>query len=156
MNKEETLKEILAEFFEVIPDFKKIFMSLGHNNAHGAPKLTSLQYLTVLVLGVASAEPITMNALASILNISKQQTTKLVDGLVEARLVERYTNQENRREVLTELSMDGYDCLAKIRQAKYESLLALTDDYSEAELVEVLGHIRGIKSVLSRKTVSDN
>ena len=155
MDKEAILKNIIGEFSDFAPDFKKFFMSAScTGKGTDTPKLTSLQYMTVLALGVAGTEPMTMNALSGLLNISKQQTTKLVDGLVAERLVERYTNPDNRREVLAELSMEGFDCLSKIRQAKYESLLVMLDDYSEEEMTEILGHIRALNAVFKRKSAA--
>lgn len=156
MDKESVVKEIISQFIEFAPDFKRFFMTVGHNEGRSdVPKLTSLQYMAVLALGVAGTEPMTMNALSNLLNISKQQTTKLVDGLVEEKLVERYTNPDNRREVLAELSLTGFDCLAKIRQSKFKSLLAFLSDYSEEEMNEILGHVRALNAVFRRKAEGD-
>lgn len=152
MNKETVLKEIITNVSEFAPEFKRLFMTARESDKPSAVhKLTSLQYMTLIALGMASEQPVTMNKLSAILNISKQQTTKLVDGLVGENFVTRYTNPNNRREVLAELTLDGFERLATFRQAQYEAMLGYFEDFTNEEMTEILGHVRALFAIFGKK-----
>jgi DNA-binding MarR family transcriptional regulator len=84
------------------------------------PDITVPQYRALVVL----AQLGTMRAgdLADALGTAAPNLTKLVDRLVEKRLVRRETNPESRREVMVRLSAAGAKVVADVARARAEEL----------------------------------
>ena len=84
------------------------------------PHLTKTQ---VLVLTILSAyESIHMSQLASILSCSKEQTTRACAPLVEAGLVMRFAQPENRTKVFLRLTPEGH-ALSQMLRAQFSARL---------------------------------
>lgn len=79
---------------------------------------TQLQALMALSLKA----PINMTQLAARLRISKQQLTRVVEALVERKLVRREESPQNRRMTLIEMTGDGREFLRKLMAHKVREL----------------------------------
>lgn len=143
--KKELIERIVKQFMVMTPGFKRSMMAPP--DMAGRPKLTSLEHMALLVLAAPGESSMTMNRLASLMGISKQQTTKIADGLVELQFIERYTNPDNRREVLVEPSATGREYLKKLVDYRLAHLAEKVSAYDSADLERVLGHITEINRI---------
>ncbi|HIV64021.1 MAG TPA: MarR family transcriptional regulator [Firmicutes bacterium] len=143
--KKELIERIVKQFMVMAPGFKRSMMAPP--DMAGLPKLTSLEHMALLVLAAPGESSMTMNRLASLMGISKQQTTKIADGLVELQFIERYTNPDNRREVLVEPSDAGREYLKKLVDYRLAQLAEKVCAYDVADLERVLGHITEINRI---------
>jgi DNA-binding MarR family transcriptional regulator len=72
------------------------------------------------VLLACRDEPTTSGELATLLGVSKQAASKLVDGMVEASLVRRTTSREDSRAKLVALTPRGRRLLAVVEEIYVE------------------------------------
>lgn len=97
---------------------------------------TQMMALTVL----KNQPPVNMTQLSELLDIPRQQLTKVIDALVSKGLVKRYTAPDNRKVVMVEITQKGRDCLhnlffdAKSRLSKFLDFLSerQREDFMEA------------------------
>ena len=148
--KRELTERIVKQFMVMAPGFKRSMMAPP--DIAGLPKLTSLEHLALLVLAAPGESSMTMNRLASLMGISKQQTTRIADGLVELGYIERYTNPDNRREVLVEPSAAGMAYLKRLVDYRLAHFAEKVSAYDVADLERALGHVTEINRIFGGKT----
>lgn len=148
--KRELTERIVKQFMVMTPGFKRSMMAPP--DMAGLPKLTSLEHIALLVLAAPGESSMTMNRLALLMGISKQQTTKIADGLVELGYIERYTNPDNRREVLVEPSAAGRGYLKRLVDYRLAYLTEKVSAYDVADLERVLGHVTEINRIFGGKS----
>ena len=104
--------------------------------AHLSAKLTKTQLLIVTALSYH--ESFHMSQLASYLSFSKEQATRAAAPLVEAGLVERFEQPENRTRVFLRLSADGRaladELLAQFSEQLKSKVSASLSEPEQAEL----------------------
>jgi DNA-binding MarR family transcriptional regulator len=93
-------------------------------------------------LGVLTRHgPMRLGALSEYLRIAPRSATEVVDALVEAHLVERRPDPNDRRAILVALTSRGKEVAAKIRAARAaeaEGFFARLDEADRASLARIL------------------
>ena len=99
-------------------DFAVHFFTLskGHFRQQNLVKANSLAFNTLVTLNELADSCLTMSDLASRLEITKQQLTKLVNDLEEKDLVNRIHNPQNRRQVYIRITDHGCTLLKVLRE----------------------------------------
>ena len=115
MNKNQELTELMIGLF---PLLDRLFVKPFENIARSAVTNTQLRVLFIL----NRSGKITMTELARQMDISKQQITAVIDGLVQMGFVERILNPEDRRKIEIEISQNALDFIHKIKMKMGEVL----------------------------------
>jgi DNA-binding MarR family transcriptional regulator len=109
---------MLSDFRYVIRQFLKFSQDAA--SGHG---LTSRQHQALLAIkGFPGDNPPTIGELAERLAIQHHSTVELVDRLVEAQLIVRTHDPEDRRRVLLDLTDAAEDHLARLSAIHLEEL----------------------------------
>jgi DNA-binding MarR family transcriptional regulator len=109
---------MLSDFRYVIRQFLKFSQDAA--SGHG---LTSRQHQALLAIkGFPGDSPPTIGELAERLAIQHHSTVELVDRLVEAQLIVRTHDPEDRRRVLLDLTDAAEDHLARLSAIHLEEL----------------------------------
>ena len=90
------------------------------------PYLTPLQFYALCAVNYYG--PMPMTKLTQILNISKQNTTKLADKLIKSKFADRRTDQSDRRVILLEINENG----KKLIEENFRSRLSYMMEEIEA------------------------
>ena len=136
-----TIEDISNLIFDYYPSVRKTFRNLV--TIKGIP--ISMTQLTCLNI-IAKNEKLTMSQLADSLNMSNQQLTKVVDGLVDFKMVKRVFDEKNRRKVYAEATDLGKETLVKLRNevdVKLGRLLHKISDDEVDTLYDSISHIAG-------------
>lgn len=144
--KEEQIRIFLEEIFQIMPKYKQKVMTPP---MFEGKKLSFLQHISTIILN--DHEPLTLNQLSELNNISKQQMSKVVESLLNLELVKREIDPNNRRQILLSLSKKGKEFIRKLRQEHFEQLKTSLEKYSEEELISINHHIKAIGEILSSK-----
>lgn len=144
--KEEQIKIFLEEIFKIMPNYKQKVMNPP---IFDGKKLSFLQHISIVILN--DHEPLTLNQLSELNNVTKQQMSKVVETLTNLELVKREIDPNNRRQILLSLSEKGKDFIKKIRKEHFEVLKSTLGKYSEEELTSINQHIKAIGEILSSK-----
>lgn len=148
MNREELLKAV-SDLSLVMYRIKRSMSQSFGPERH--PPLPHVQMHTLLA--VQKNNGLNMTELSERMFMTRQQMTKIIDGLVERELVERKSNPDNRRLVLIVMSEKGEQFLETMFRHRAENmarLLAAVDD----EDVERLGNAaQTLNDVLSKLNI---
>lgn len=106
---------------------------------------TQLAAITVL----KNNSPMNMTQLSELLSIPRQHLTKVMDALVSKELVDRYTDPNNRRTVLAEISPKGRDFLHDFIHDKKSQLSQFIGLLNEDQKKELIGALNTIKRIVS-------
>jgi DNA-binding MarR family transcriptional regulator len=97
-------------------------------------------------LGVLTRHgPMRLGALSEYLRIAPRSATEVVDALMQAHLVERRPDPDDRRAVLVALTSRGEEVAAAIRAARAaegEGFFARLDDADRTSLARILRTLR--------------
>lgn len=144
--KKEKIDEFVDILWRIIPAIRKKF--INPLKIKDAPGLAPHQMHCLLI--VKDKEPISMTNLALLLDVSRQQLTRIVDSLIDMHLLKKIQNPTNRRQVLTCLSSDGElyfdELIDHLRKMTADSFAEL----SEKEMDEFLFHIQGLGLILDK------
>ncbi|MGM0438195.1 MAG: MarR family winged helix-turn-helix transcriptional regulator [Bacillota bacterium] len=117
------LNKETKELDKVIRDINKCLVEYTKNSL----KENDLTMPRFLVLWhITKYEPVNMSVLHEKMYMANSTLTVIVDKLVKEKLVKRYRNSEDRREVLLELTKKGNDLLLEmlnVRQSFLENSL---------------------------------
>ena len=106
-----SVSEMVDIIFLYYPRVRKAFRNLV--SIKDVPiSMTQLTCLNAL----DKNETITMSELAEELNMSNQQLTKVVDGLVEFGMAERFIDPSNRRKIYVRMSEHGRNTVASLKR----------------------------------------
>lgn len=139
MTRQEKFNQILEKALLVFPVFKFTNKKQGPIKL---PKLTILQFITLMFVRHSpkeNGEP--MNIISSFLGISKQQTTKLIDSLVEMGLINRSWNPESRREILITIKPEGITLLDEMQKDREKEFALRLSKLTEEETDTLYNHI---------------
>lgn len=98
-------------------------------------------------------DSMSMGELAKKMGVSNQQLTRIVDGLTEVGLVDRFTSPENRRMVLVQIGDTGKNLMAqhdeqlKVRMSEY-----LVANLSEEDIDNCIYHMKSFTEILAKLT----
>ncbi|MGM0446425.1 MAG: MarR family winged helix-turn-helix transcriptional regulator [Bacillota bacterium] len=102
-------------------------------------KLTKQRFMVLWY--IVKNQPVNMSYLHDKMYMANSTLTVIVDRLVEDKLLKRYRNPEDRREVLLELTKKGENILGKllnIRQSFLERALEDLSDVQKDDVIELL------------------
>ena len=152
MKREEMIKTIMQGSLEFFPFIKEGMVAPPKLEEMNAPKLSSLQFMTVTFLYHMDRQEriVTMNILTKFLGISKQQCTKLVDNLVDFGLVTRYLNPNNRREVIVTISLEGKNCVYKMQKMREQNLTQKYEVLTDEELENLMNLLNESLKILAK------
>jgi DNA-binding MarR family transcriptional regulator len=112
--------------------------------------ITSRDYEVLLYLAQAPDRRLAMSALAERIMLTRSGITRLVDGLVEAGLLERVACSNDARVAYAQLTDAGFEKLREAGCAHVQSIHRLfLEHFSPAEtqqLAELLGRLPGASS----------
>lgn len=114
-------------------------------------RLSKLQYFALMLLNRKG--PLMMSELASIMQVSKQQLTPLVDRLMAQSLVERYPDPQDRRVIRIGCSQAGKDIMDEMKKQNREALatkLSVLPDHELQELDMMILRVREILENVER------
>lgn len=143
--KEEKIKIFLNEAMHFAPNFRKNFMSPAATSEFN---ISPHQLFCLMV--ICKNEPISMSELAVAIGVSNQQLTRIMDGLVENELVERFTDPANRRLVKARISEKGKLRLKAFQASRQMDMIKDFEVLSEEELDECILHIKALVKILSK------
>jgi len=92
----------------------------------------------VIMIALLYRESVTMSMIAEYMSSSKEQATRVVAGLVDNGLVERFEHSENRTRVYVRLTEAGKSYMKKCRTELYAQLHEKVDVVLSAEEKEQL------------------
>jgi len=138
MTRDEKFKEILDKALMIFPVFKPGAKSEDSS----IPRLSHLQFSTLLFIAHSPKKNgEVMNSISSFLGISKQQTTKLVDSLVELGLINRTLNPNSRREILITINPNGKFLLDAIKEKREIEFISRLKKLTNEEVDELYNHV---------------
>jgi DNA-binding MarR family transcriptional regulator len=108
---------------ELVTELEALFSLLARTGAglSDGPALTSTQ--RVVLIELVSTGPLRLGALAGRIGLSDPTVSRAVDGMVEAGIVERQQDPDDRRAVLHLATADGRDWVER-RRREVEAALA--------------------------------
>lgn len=104
---------------------------IGFASQLGQMRLGFTQLAALYVL--ADSGTMTVGDLAEVINRSPSATSRLVDGLVKRRLVERRTEEEDRRQRSLQLTQRGQALLRVVDRARADQFLSAVRPMPTAE-----------------------
>ncbi len=120
MNKNQKLTELMIGLF---PLLDRLFVKPMESIARGCVSNTQLRVLFIL----NSMGKTTMGELARKLEISKQQITSVIDGLVQMDFAERVFNPKDRRKIEIAISPKATEFLKELQ----EKMVVICNHYYE-------------------------
>ncbi|MFT8315073.1 MAG: MarR family transcriptional regulator [Clostridium sp.] len=112
------------------------------------PSLSILQYNALFIM--KNDGILTMSELSNKMCISKQQLTPMVDKLIDNELVERMTNEKDRRIINVRLSERGYNFLNDSKAEITEALKKRMEVFDQDEVDTLLKAIDDIYSITKK------
>ena len=143
--KNDTGKDLVYALLSLNPLFRKLIdrpMELEFSD-----DLTVTQFHTMVELSFTDA--MNMTQLAAQLYISKQQLTKIIDGLVEKGFVRRFGDENNRRVVLVEATEKGRKLMLDTQTQFVDSFAPAFDRLSDVQKRKVAQAVEDIRQTLS-------
>ena len=140
-----TSKETLDALLSLNPLFRsRIGRPMELQFSHD---LTITQFHTMVALCFAT--PMNMTQLAAQLGVSKQQLTKIIDGLVEKGFVRRFGDENNRRVVLVSITEAGLEMMQNTQTKFMDSVLPAFDRLNNEQRCKLVAAVQEIQQVLS-------
>ncbi len=141
-------RQVSADFLELTVRF--LSSAKNHDHRRGWLRTHSLAFQAMAVLYRLQDQDFTMSQLATALDITKQQLTKLVNALEEKGLVERCRKSANRRQVCIHLTDQGREVFQSSRNELLEHICLALEGCSQDELDELSRSIQCLSRFLSR------
>lgn len=116
--------------------------------------LTMAQLKAVLVL--AYERSVTIGTLAQRLGVGLPTASHLTERLVQAGLAERIEDSADRRRTLAQLSAQGHELVAQLRQGSDDQLYGYLAQLSADELSGLLQGLHGLARVVAAPTVQEH
>lgn len=137
---EVNLKDTVKKLYEVLPVIiRKLVRPVEQQTKI---KISPMQFNAMIVIN--NYKPVTMKKIAEELNISKQQTTLIIDKLIEIDYVERENDAYDRRIVritLTDSGMHFLDNEKRILSDLLKEKIECLDDNDLYSLNMALGYM---------------
>ena len=137
---------------EVVQSFMSVSKTLVKFTQQNASSL-GLSVLQMGILNTIYAAPnITLKEITEKLQLPKSTVSSNVDDLFEAKLIERKTGEDDRREINLKLTAAG-ETLAKQscqNASSYKAMAAALNDFSEEEIQQLLRLHKALLSNLGK------
>ena len=144
MNK--TVSELANLLFAYYPKLRKMYRNLV--SIKDIP--LSMTQLTCLYI-INHSNGLSMSELASDLNMSNQQLTKVVDALVEFEMVERICDEKNRRKFYANIAPKGRELLNSLKEEVDKKLGYVLRKKSDDEIDKLYASMEYIASYFGHK-----
>jgi DNA-binding MarR family transcriptional regulator len=140
------IDSITQHIFQVMPLIRKRLLHMDViQSEHGIP-LSHVQVLSML----RDAGALSVSEISGRLGIAKPNITPLVDRLVEARLVDRVRDDNDRRVVNVVILDAGREKLRAIHQTVGEQVQEWAQSVSAADFRELADALSGMTRVLGQ------
>lgn len=121
------IEELLHSFHAIRNITKERSLHLGHQN-----HITHSQWFVLTM--IEHSKKTNIKEIAEALEMSSSAATQLVDVLVQAELVLRQENPEDRRSVQLELSPKGKKHIATTKEKRISEMAGIFDPLTDTEL----------------------
>ena len=145
-----TVSELANLIFACYPKLRKMYRDLV--SIKDIP--LSMTQLTCLYI-IHQSDGLSMSELASDLNMSNQQLTKVVDALVEFEMVERVCDEKNRRKFYAKMTPKGNELLQSMKDEVGNKLSYLLRKKSDDEIDTLYSCMEHIASYFGHKIPTD-
>ena len=145
-----TVSELANLIFAYYPKLRKMYRNLV--SIKDIP--LSMTQLTCLYI-VHHSDGLSMSELASDLNMSNQQLTKIVDALVEFGMVERRCDETNRRKFSAHITEKGTELLASMKEEVAQKLSYALRKKSDDEIDKLYAAMEYIASYFGHKPTAN-
>ena len=145
-----TVSELANLLFAYYPKLRKMYRNLV--SIKDIP--LSMTQLTCLYI-IHHNDGLSMSELASDLNMSNQQLTKVVDALVEFEMVERVCDEKNRRKFYAKISDKGSELLQSLKEEVDKKLTYLLRKKSEDDIDKLYEAFEYITSYFGPKVTTE-
>jgi len=123
-----------------------------HKHLQTAKIITTLSFLQFLALKYVLEEgPVRMKDIARFMSITPASATVLVDGLVKMRVLERITDQHDRRIVLLRATQGGRKKLDGTENLAKRELKKIFEKLSEADRVTMITVLEKLSDILEKQ-----
>ncbi|MBU3160777.1 MarR family transcriptional regulator [Clostridium frigoris] len=147
---EKIIDQLAKEFFKLVPQIIKNVVKPFENvskNSLGPMQLGLLNFL--------KHEPsISMTEIATKLNVSKQQLTKLTDKLVEKNYIDRVNDLIDRRSIKITITEIGIQFLNEYEKQVIDLMKIRFEKLSNENLLELREAVNSINKIMP--LISDN
>ena len=144
------VSELADLIFAYYPKLRKMYRNLV--SIKDIP--LSMTQLTCLYI-INHNNSLSMSELASDLNMSNQQLTKVVDALVEFEMVERVCDENNRRKFYTSISPKGRELLQSLKEEIDKKLSYVLRKRSDDEIDKLYSSMEYIATYFGYKIFAD-
>ena len=141
-----TVSEMANLIFAYYPKLRKMYRNLV--SIKDIP--LSMTQLTCLYI-IHHSDGLSMSELASDLNMSNQQLTKVVDALVEFEMVERVCDESNRRKFYANITEKGSELLESLKAEVDKKLSFVLRKKSDDEIDKLYSSMEYIASYFGYK-----
>ena len=145
-----TVSEMANLIFAYYPKLRKMYRNLV--SIKDIP--LSMTQLTCLYI-ISHSDGLSMSELASDLNMSNQQLTKIVDALVEFEMVERVCDESNRRKFSAHITPKGRELLQSLKEEVDKKLGYVLRKKSDDEIDKLYSAMEYIASYFGHKINAD-
>lgn len=105
----------------------------------------------ILILLSQNTEPLSMGTLSSELNVPMSTATRIIDGLVQGELLERFNDPNDRRVVRIGMSKKGREVYETGKSYGKQRVARLLKDFTEEEQAQILHLMAKLFAVLSKE-----
>ena len=91
-----------------------------------------------------------MGEIADKLGVSNQQITRIMDGLVDLRLVERFVDPTNRRLVQTKINDNGKKVIREYEKALSQNWVTELSVLTIEEIEASIEHLKALNKILEK------
>ena len=136
-----------VEFLEIVPVIMGTLRS--ELQRHSGVRLTLVQFRVLAFLGWSGSG--SLSCLATFLGIGLPSTSKIVEGLVNAGLLERRADPADRRRVLLELTAAGHEEAKATRNIAQGCLAGILSTLAPAEAERLHDALAPLRSLFLKK-----
>ena len=141
-----TVSELANLIFAYYPKLRKMYRNLV--SIKDIP--LSMTQLTCLYI-IHHSDGLSMSELASDLNMSNQQLTKIVDALVEFEMVERICDEKNRRKFYARMAPKGRELMSSLKEEVDKKLGYVLRKKSDDEIDKLYSAMEYIATYFGHK-----
>lgn len=133
---------------DYVVQFKKKMHALRGSGSQVGDRASVFRILMLLSKNV---EPLTMGELSSELNVPMSTSTRIVDGLVQAEMVERFQDPSDRRVVRVGMSKKGLELYEAGMDYNKQRIIKLLKDFTAEEQAQLLKLMNKLFDALSNE-----
>lgn len=142
---EEMRRDTLLQLMHMSPMLWKRLIKPMSMQCGGLP-LSQVKVLFFLT----ERHELTMGKLAEELFVSNQQMTKIVDGLVHKGYAERFSNPDNRREVIVHATDAGKAYIDGLKKEKLQLMLKEFEKISDEDIAALREYVEKIEEIIQK------